>query len=203
MTSQPEPEPVYLPEPEPVSDILPQTDAIEDCEPEEPPRDMSENTMMMFEESSEPETMIPDEPEPEIAPDSDMDLSRPELEETSPGIDLPEPQEELETVEPEPEEAPRPAARHDNQSALPFDHQTNKELALSKPFRKVQSHNRPELDLNPPSNRPKQSAEKLPEYQRRDISTIPFNPKKREENNSILVDTANFMIPAFLRRKAD
>ncbi len=191
-----------MPEEEPIPQSVPEIQSEPDIVPDLIP--MREEADDPMEDIHTNDDAADEETNPEVDEynDEEAGVQHLELEKTSPGIEIPDILSEEEFQPEEREEEPDDAGGK-NQGALPFDHQTNKELSLSKPLKIVQSHNRPELDLNPPSNTTVQFAEKLPEYQRRDMSTIPFNPKKKEDEHSIAVDTANYMIPAFLRRKAD
>jgi len=108
---------------------------------------------------------------------------------------VPEPEiDQLQSTTPNPSQS---------QTDLPFDHRAQKELTLPKQTRKMQSNPNPELELQNPSSNTIRYPAKLPDYQRIDLSTISNKTEKEGDSSTLTVDTSNYMIPAYLRRKAD
>ena len=77
-----------------------------------------------------------------------------------------------------------------------------KELSLPKSYRKVEAPSRPELELNASSKIVKYP-DKLPEYNRLGLASVQGKKPDILNKNAIEIDTSNYMIPAFLRRKAE
>jgi len=174
-------------------------------------------------ETPTPTTEIEQRPEPERSTDTDPafleesdtdeivipvdfqnDIATENHSEPAPEVDMSQDIEPEPVPEPEIDQlqstTPNPSQ---SQTDLPFDHRAQKELTLPKQTRKMQSNPNPELELQNPSSNTIRYPAKLPDYQRIDLSTISNKTEKEGDSSTLTVDTSNYMIPAFLRRKAD
>jgi cell division protein FtsZ len=179
---------------------VPSTPAMETVSPVPVMKNNEDTVAGPLECSSESEV---EDPGPQ---DSTKPSSTREWEDTKPGLEIPSQridpalQPEL-ALDSNTQEEPTSSQADDQDITEPDSSEvedTQSETADIHPFRTLPQ---PELELK--ENSAGTNNEKLPLYTRRDLGSGQFKRQPELDKGTISVESSNYMIPAFLRRKAD